>query len=104
MNSIKLLFGILTLSALLALQVRAQSFLTNGLMAYYPFNGNVDDASGNGNNGTNYGATFTQDRFGFANGAIYFNNGASVLTGFFPPWGLPVALFPGGSMCRTLRR
>jgi hypothetical protein len=26
--------------------------LTTGLVAYYPFNGNANDASGNGNNGT----------------------------------------------------
>ena len=26
----------------LAVQVEAQSFLTNGLMAYYPFNGNAN--------------------------------------------------------------
>jgi hypothetical protein len=30
-----------------------------GLVAYYPFNGNANDASGNGNNGTVYGATLT---------------------------------------------
>lgn len=50
------------------------SFNTNtisGLVAYYPFNGNANDQSGNGNDGTVYGgATFTQDRFGNANGAI----------------------------------
>ncbi len=28
----------------------SQSFLTNGLVAYYPFNGNANDASGLGNN------------------------------------------------------
>ena len=44
----------------------AQSFLTNGLVAYYPFNGNANDASGNGNNGTVNGAILTQDRFGIA--------------------------------------
>ena len=30
--------------------------LTKGLVAYYPFNGNANDESGNGNNGTNSGA------------------------------------------------
>jgi hypothetical protein len=95
MRAMKLLFGILTLTALLAIQVKAQSFLTNGLLAYYPFNGNVNDASGNGNTGTNYGATFTTDRFGFTNGAIYFNNGAYVLTGFFPPLGSASRTFSG---------
>jgi hypothetical protein len=44
-----------------------------GLVAYYPFNGNANDASGNGHNGTVYGATLTQDRFGKANSAYYFN-------------------------------
>jgi len=45
-----------------------------GLIAYYPFNGNADDASGNGNHGTIHGgATFTEDRFGNPNGAINFD-------------------------------
>ncbi|HWY29867.1 MAG TPA: LamG-like jellyroll fold domain-containing protein, partial [Candidatus Acidoferrum sp.] len=34
----------------------AQGFLTNGLAAYYPFNGSANDASGNGDNGTLVGA------------------------------------------------
>jgi hypothetical protein len=66
------LFGILTITAL-AVQIQAQSFLTNGLVAYYPFNGNTIDASGNANNLTNYGATPCPDRFGNANHAFYFN-------------------------------
>ena len=51
----------------------AQTFLPNGLVAYYPFNGNANDASGNGNNGTVNGATLIQDRFGVANSAYNFN-------------------------------
>lgn len=38
-----------------------------------PFNGNANDTSGYGHNGTVYGATPTQDRFGNANSAYYFN-------------------------------
>jgi hypothetical protein len=34
----------------------AQVLITNGLVAYYPFNGNAIDASGNGDNGTLVGA------------------------------------------------
>jgi hypothetical protein len=49
------------------------SWLTNGLVAYYPFNGNADDSSGNGNNGTVYGATSTSDRFGVFNKAYNFD-------------------------------
>ena len=35
----------------------------NGLVGYWPFNGNANDASGNGNNATVNGATLTNDRF-----------------------------------------
>ena len=46
---------------------------TNGLMAWYKFNGNSGDSSGNGNHGTVNGATLTSDRFGNVNKAYYFN-------------------------------
>lgn len=45
---------------------------TDGLVAYYPFNGNANDESGNGNNGTVNGATLTADRKGNANSAYQF--------------------------------
>jgi len=32
------------------------SWLTNGLVAYYPFDGDFKDYSGNGNDATNHGA------------------------------------------------
>jgi hypothetical protein len=44
---------------------------TSGLVAFYAFNGNANDISGRGNNGTILGgATFQNDRFGQANQAI----------------------------------
>lgn len=46
---------------------------TNGLVGWWPFNGNANDESGNGNNGTVNGATLTSDRFGDGNNAFYFN-------------------------------
>jgi len=46
---------------------------TDGLILYFPFNGNANDESGNGNNGTVYGATLTADRFGSASSAYDFN-------------------------------
>ncbi len=46
---------------------------TDGLVAWYPFNGNANDESGNGNNGTVNGATLTADRFGNANSAYDFS-------------------------------
>jgi hypothetical protein len=47
--------------------------LQNGLVGYWPFCGNANDASGNGNNGTVNGATLTTDRFGSANGSYSFD-------------------------------
>jgi hypothetical protein len=46
---------------------------TNGLVGYWPFNGNANDESGNGNNGTVNGAALTTDRFGVANKAYSFD-------------------------------
>lgn len=46
---------------------------TNGLVGYWPFNGNANDESGNGNNGTVNGATLTTDRFGNQSSAYSFN-------------------------------
>jgi hypothetical protein len=47
--------------------------LTQGLVGYWPFCGNANDDSGNGNNGTVNGATLTTDRFGNTNSAYSFN-------------------------------
>ena len=46
----------------------------NGLVAYYPFNGNANDESGNGNHGTVNGATLTSDRDGNENSSYLFDN------------------------------
>jgi hypothetical protein len=46
---------------------------TNGLVGWWPFNGNANDESGNGHNGTVNGATLTTDRFGNANKAYSFD-------------------------------
>jgi hypothetical protein len=46
---------------------------TNGLVGYWPFNGNANDESGNGNNGTVNGASLTSDRFGVVNSAYSFD-------------------------------
>ena len=59
--------------------VKAQSFLTNGLVAYYPFNGNANDASGNGYNCTNVSVTFVPDRFGNPSASALFNGSSSYL-------------------------
>ena len=45
----------------------------NGLVGWWPFNGNANDESGNGNNGTVNVATLTSDRFGVVNKAYSFD-------------------------------
>jgi Concanavalin A-like lectin/glucanases superfamily/Protein of unknown function (DUF1566) len=46
---------------------------TNGLVGWWPFNGNANDESGNGNNGTVNGATLTSDRNGNVGKAYDFD-------------------------------
>ena len=56
------LFSILTYASLL-----------DGLIAYWEFNGDATDASGNGHDGTVVGATLTTDRFGNEDAAYSFD-------------------------------
>ncbi len=72
MNSKKTCF-ILVVFLVLGFSCFCQADLKDGLVASYPFKGDANDASGNGNHGTNYGATPTSDRFGKPNSAFYFN-------------------------------
>src|ERR1041384_7853449 len=47
--------------------------LSNGLIAYYPFDGNANDYSGNNNHGILNGPTNANDRFNVPNKAYYFD-------------------------------
>ena len=51
---------------------------TSGLVGWWPFNGNANDESGNGNNGTVTGAQLTNDRFG-TNKAYSFNGNSDYI-------------------------
>jgi hypothetical protein len=53
--------------------------LQNGLVAYYPFNGDAEDASGNGFNGVKHNMTPTTDRFGVSNSAYLLNGSSSYI-------------------------
>lgn len=46
---------------------------TSSLVAWYPFNGNANDESGNGHNGTINGPTLSTDRFNTSNKAYTFS-------------------------------
>jgi len=45
----------------------------SGLVAHYPFNGNAEDATHHGNDGTELGATLVEDRHGNPDGAYSFD-------------------------------
>lgn len=69
-----LLTAVATVGLTAATMAQVPSYVpTNGLVGWWPFNGNANDESGNGNNGTVNGATLTNDRFGNANKAYNFD-------------------------------
>ena len=67
----------LLVAVLFATNVMAQNVPSyvpkDGLVGWWPFNGNANDESGNGNNGTVNGATLTADRNGKTNSAYSFD-------------------------------
>ena len=46
---------------------------TDGLIAWWPFNGNANDESGDGHDGTVHGAVLAKDRFGNENCTYHFD-------------------------------
>jgi hypothetical protein len=50
---------------------------SNGLVGWWPFNGNANDESGNGNDGTVNGATLVEDRFNNVTNAFSFSSTSS---------------------------
>ena len=77
MKNVLLLIAILASSVLNA-QTLPSYVPTNGLVGYWPFNGDADDESGNGLNGTVYGASLTTDRNGNSNNAYDFNGSSYI--------------------------
>ena len=70
----KKIFTLLTLLIFTSIFSQIPSYVpTNGLVGYWPFNGNANDESGNGNNGTVNGATLTTDRLGNTNNSYDFD-------------------------------
>ena len=84
MKTIKHLLTIIALG-LLTFTASAQSWLTNGLVAYYPFNGDSNDSSGNGwkgtpraSSGVTVSANYVGGNLGGSSQAINLSGGAFV--------------------------
>jgi hypothetical protein len=65
---------LLGLAVLVVTAAHAQNVLQNGLVAYYPFDGNANDQIG-GSNGNPIGVLLARDRFGVEDRAYRFNGG-----------------------------
>ena len=76
----KILLSAATFLTILAASAQVPSYVsTNGLVGYWPFNGNAQDASGNGNHGTVHGASLTSDRNGNLNASYLFNGSSNYI-------------------------
>ena len=76
----KTLIKLLTTAMLwLAVMTSVNAQPTDNVNAYYPFNGNANDVTGNGKNGTVTGATLIADRLGKPNSAYLFNGSNNII-------------------------
>lgn len=64
---------LILLCSFFCLSVNSQA-PTNGLVAYWPFDGNFNDSGSNAINGTNFSSTFTSNVFAESNKAVNFIN------------------------------
>jgi hypothetical protein len=84
MNFMKKLFVLAVLSIVLTANLYGQNvpfyMPKDGLVGYWPFNGNANDASGKRNHGIVNGAILTRDRNGVANNAYSFNGSNQKIT------------------------
>ena len=66
-------YRLVIISILFCTAACSQANLKKGLVAWYPFSGDANDASGNNNNPVFNNATLTANRFGNPNSAYHFN-------------------------------
>jgi hypothetical protein len=72
-NNIYVLLALLLCTGTIVAQNIPSYLPADGLVGWWPFNGNANDESGNGNHGVVNGATLTSDRIGNANSAYNFD-------------------------------
>ena len=85
-NTMKKIIFLICLFCLSQIYAQIPTYVpTNGLVAYYPFNGDANDVSGNSNNGTVHGVTPTTDRNGNTNSAYSFNGSSNYISVPFSP-------------------
>ena len=73
------LLRLAVMAILIGLPLELLGALNDGLIAWYDFTGNANDASTNGNNGTVVGAQLTTDRNNVPNQAYSFNGSSDYI-------------------------
>ena len=74
-----LLIGIATIVSASIDLIAQPEWINNGLIAYYPFDGDANDLTGNGHHGKIRGAQLTKDRFGHPDSAYAFDGDDDVI-------------------------
>src|SRR5439155_4686974 len=93
MKTIKMPLLVAAAFAALTSSSNAQSWLTNGLVAHYPFDGNANNAV-NGSQAVVFGSpTPAPDRNGRSNGALHFDGSSYLNIGSFPALGRALSGF-----------
>lgn len=77
-NTMKRLLAFFTMTMALVFTPSARADLLDGLVGYWPFDGDAKDYSGNGNHGTPHGVSLTSDRNGNSGKAYQFGEGKYV--------------------------
>jgi len=80
-SSVKVAINVVRVSGAVVIDgsiVEGDSLPVEGLVAWYPFDGNADDESGGGNNGVVSGASLAADRFDNADRAYAFDGTAEI--------------------------
>ncbi len=72
---------------------------SNSLVAFWPFNNNVNDSSGNSNDGISYNVMYSKDRYGIDASSIYFDGVDSYVEGLNPGNNLPYGSTPRTISC-----
>jgi hypothetical protein len=75
-----------TTTLLMICAIAGAQIPTTSLVAHWDFNGNANDITGNGNNGTVYNATLTCDRCNNPNSAYSFNGSNAIIVIPNSPW------------------
>src|SRR5437016_948144 len=81
MGDIRRLFAATIVAVSGCIHVQAQPSLTNGLVAYFQFNGNANDSTANATTLAVVNLTFNTNRFGVATAAAQFSGNGYVSVG-----------------------